>query len=102
MPKRSVPYNEALFPMLKDDPELAMAYLNECLEDDDPRIFLLAFKDVAEARGLTIKEIADKTGFNRETLYRTLSKKGNPEWKTLKALLNVLGLKLTVEKAGTG
>lgn len=33
------------------DPKEAAAYLDACLEDDDPHVFLLALKDVAEARG---------------------------------------------------
>jgi DNA-binding phage protein len=31
------------------DPELATAYLNEALSDPDPRIFLLALKNVCKA-----------------------------------------------------
>jgi DNA-binding phage protein len=30
------------------------------------------------------------------TLYRTLSKQGNPELRTLRALLDVMGLRLSV------
>ena len=33
----------------------------------------------------------------REHIYRMLSEKGNPELKTLKNLLNALGLKLAIE-----
>lgn len=42
-----------------EDPNEAAAYLDACLEDDDPHVFLLALKDVAEARGewATIKRI---------------------------------------------
>jgi DNA-binding phage protein len=33
------------------DPELACAYLNEALADEDQRVFLLALKDVRAAQG---------------------------------------------------
>ena len=34
---------------------------------------------------------------SRESLYRTLSRKGNPRFSTLEAVLESLGLKLSVE-----
>ena len=43
-------YQEKLLQDLQD-PELASAYLNEALKDEDPRIFLLALKNVCEAQG---------------------------------------------------
>jgi len=33
------------------DPAEAVGYLNACLEDGDPEVFLLALRDVARARG---------------------------------------------------
>ncbi|MFA6263175.1 MAG: hypothetical protein WCW33_00960 [Candidatus Babeliales bacterium] len=42
-------YQEKLVQDLKD-PILACAYLNEALLDDDPRIFLLALKNVYSAQ----------------------------------------------------
>lgn len=41
-------YKEHLLKSL-EDPNEAAAYLDACLEDDDPHVFLLALKDVAEA-----------------------------------------------------
>jgi probable addiction module antidote protein len=40
--------------------------------------------------------IAEKTHLSRETLYRTLSTRGNPTIKTLSAVLKATGLKLGV------
>jgi len=40
--------------------------------------------------------LARKTGLSRETLYRTLSKRGNPRLDTLAAILAAFGLRLTV------
>ena len=42
--------------------------------------------------------ISGKTGLNRETLHRTLSRTGNPTLKTLQKIVDALGLKLQAEK----
>ena len=70
-------------------------YLNAALEDGSPEVFLLALKDVAQAKG--IAEIARATNLNRENLYRILSHKGNPKLKSLSSVLHSVGLKLCVE-----
>ena len=72
---RSVPYDDYLIESLKDH-RLAEAYLNAALEEDDPRVFLLALRNVAEARGMT--KLAARSKLNRESLYKMLSKRGNP------------------------
>ncbi len=41
-------YQEKLLQDLQD-PELASLYLSEALKDEDPRVFLLALKNVHEA-----------------------------------------------------
>ena len=50
---------------------------------------------MAESRG-GVARIAEKTGLNREALYRTLSKRGNPQLRSLTAILNATGLRLSV------
>ena len=97
MAKQTIPYEEILYQDLQDPAEAA-AYLNAALEDefeDGPEVFLLALRDVAKARG--IRQIAHHTQLSRESLYRTLSRKGNPRLSTLGAVLESVGLKLTVE-----
>ena len=95
MAKRSVDYRETLIESLKDPAE-AIAYLRAALEDDDmPEVFLLALRNVAEARGM--QWLAREAHLNRESLYRMLSEKGNPEMRSLCALLNALGLRLALE-----
>ncbi len=44
-----------------------------------------------------IAEIAKKTQLNRQNLYKTLSKTGNPKVKTLQSVLGSLGFRLSVE-----
>jgi probable addiction module antidote protein len=93
---RSVAYDDYLTESLKS-PRRAGAYLNAALEEDDPRVFLAALRDVARARG--ISEVASKSRLNRESLYKMLSKRGNPSLHSLGALLRSLGFKLAVKKA---
>jgi probable addiction module antidote protein len=77
------------------DPAEAVEYLNACLEDGDPRVFLLALRDVARARG-GVAKLAEATELNREHLYRMLSENGNPELSSLEVLLDALGFRLSV------
>jgi probable addiction module antidote protein len=77
------------------NPDEAAHYLNACLEDEDARVFLLALRDVAEARG-GIRALSAGTRLNRESLYRMLSKSGNPSLDSLAAVLNACGLRLAV------
>lgn len=94
MSKASRPYKEALLEDLKDSSEAA-EYLTASLEDTDPEVFLLALRDVAEAHGL--KRLAEGAQLNRESMYRMLSERGNPQLSSLTAVLHQLGLRLAVE-----
>lgn len=77
------------------DAEFAAEYLNAANEDDDPKTYLTALRKVVEARG-GMASVADKAELSRETLYRTLSVRGNPTIKTLTAVLKATGLKFGV------
>lgn len=94
MAKGAKSYEESLIESLKNPAE-ASAYLQAALEDGEPQVFMLALKNVAIALG-GVADLAKKTKLNRETLYRTLSKKGNPELKTLNSVLSALGLEITI------
>ena len=95
MAKRITTYQEDLIESLKD-PREAAAYLNAAIEDGDRALFLLALRNVAEAHG-GMSAVSQKAQLNRESLYRMLSKKGNPEIKSIFTLLESMGLKLTIE-----
>lgn len=77
------------------DPETAAAYLSIAAKEDDPGAFLLALRNVTEAMG-GVSKIAARTGLNRQQLYRTLSKEGNPELRSLTKILDASGLQLVV------
>jgi len=74
------------------------AYIEAMLEDGDARAVPVALRTVAKAVG-GMAALADKTGLSRETLYRTLSERGNPRLDTLAAILAAFGLRLTVRQA---
>jgi len=91
---KTVSYNEHLTKRLKN-PKEAAAYLNAALEDEDPRVFLVALKDVAEAHG-GLTKLAKEAELNRENLYRTLSPKGNPRLDSLVSILYVFNLHISI------
>lgn len=93
----SVPRRPHLLAWLHD-PKNAAAYIEVALTEGDSGDLLHALRNVAEARG-GIAHIAEKTGLNREALYRTLSKRGNPQLKSLAAILGATGLRLSVTPA---
>jgi probable addiction module antidote protein len=95
MAKKTTTYQEDLIEALKDSREAA-AYLNAAMEEGDRELFLLALRNVAEAHG-GMAAIAEKAKLNRESMYRMLSKKGNPEIKSILNLLHSMGLKMSIE-----
>jgi probable addiction module antidote protein len=100
MPKptrRTESYRENLLESLKN-PDEAACYLNACLEDEDARVFLMALRDVADAHG-GVRAVSSAAQLNRESLYRMLSKSGNPSLDSLAAVLGACGLRLAVQSA---
>ncbi len=89
----SAAYEEILLEDLKAPAEAA-AYLQAALEDEDPAVFLLALRQVAQAQGMA--NVARKAHVGRESLYKTLSENGNPELRTINSLLHAMGLRLSV------
>jgi probable addiction module antidote protein len=89
-------HEEALAESLRDDSELAAAYLDAVLQDGDQDEFLLALRRLSNARG-GLPAVAARARLNPTTLYRTLSARGNPELKSMRALLRAMGLRLSVE-----
>ncbi len=89
----SVPYEDGLMKRLKE-PEYAAGYLKACCEDGEES-FLIALRDVAKA--YSFSKVSQKAKLGRESLYKALSKKGNPTLSTLNSVLDIVGLKLSVE-----
>jgi probable addiction module antidote protein len=93
MPKRTRSYREGLLASLADTQEAAH-YLEAALEESS-ELFLVALRDVAEARQMA--KVAKDAGVAREALYRMLSESGNPTLSSLSSILKSLGLRLSVD-----
>jgi probable addiction module antidote protein len=80
---------------LGENPGFAAEYLSAVLEDGEPGEVMSALRRVSEACG-GVPRVAMDAELNAKTLYRTLSPKGNPELKSLMAILAALNLKLAI------
>lgn len=98
MTKKKIVYRDFQEFLLENlqDPEEAAAYLKAALADEDERIFLLALRDVLEARGGSIADLAEETNLNKQNLYRMLSTKGNPRLTSLKTVLHAIGFEMDI------
>jgi probable addiction module antidote protein len=89
--KKTVKFEEILAGHL-EEPEQAAKYLTACYEEG-PDVFLQGLRDVVEAQG-GMTRTARRAKLNRESLYRQLSRRGNPSFTSLNAVLDALGLRL--------
>jgi probable addiction module antidote protein len=94
-PKPSMSFDETRSQILQD-PHTAATYLDECLADGNLELFTESLRHVAKARLGGIAPLAETTALGRETLYRTLSKQGNPRLDTLNKVLSAVGLRLSI------
>ena len=90
----SVPYEPWLIEQLKQ-PAHAAAYLEAVIEDGDQAALMLALRQIAQAQG-GVAAIARKAKLTREATYKILSKAGNPELRSFRALLRATGLRIAV------
>jgi len=97
MPVRS--NDEAMAEMYRDDPAFAVAALNDILEDPTSSYgeLLIAMRQMAKAFG-GVTSVAGKADLNATQLYRTLSADGNPELRSLVAILKAMGMRLAVQR----
>jgi probable addiction module antidote protein len=80
---------------LRRDPAFAAEYINAVLQDGNERELLVALRRLADALG-GVASVAEAAGVNKTSLYRALSKSGNPEIKTLRSVLRAMRLGLAV------
>ena len=92
-PSRS--HEAATIESFRKDPTFTAEYLNAVLADGDQDEVMLALRRLLQAFG-GVAKVAKTAELNATTLYRTLSPKGNPEMKSLTALLRALGMQLAV------
>ena len=88
---KTVSYKTSLNRRLADR-RYAAGYLSACLAQGRAE-FLLGLRDVVDAHG-GIGKLAEKSGLHRVSLYRLLSKKGNPSIDSVIEILAALGIEL--------
>ena len=89
-------HEEAKIESFRNDRDYAAEYLNAVLEDGNQEELLETLRYMAQAFG-GVSQLAEETNLNATTLYRTLSRKGNPELKSLTAILKAMGMRLAVQ-----
>ena len=81
---------------LESEEDMA-AYLNVALDEGDLGLILATLGDIARARRMAV--VAQEAGLGRESLYKSLSANGNPEFATVLKVMRSLGLRLQVAVA---
>ena len=94
---KTLPWDPADY--LEDSGDV-VAYLEAAFEDGDPQVIAGALGDVARSKGMTA--VAAKSGLGRESLYKALSRDGNPGFATVLGVLKALGLRLHPSPGGEG
>lgn len=81
------------------DPAEAAAYVEAIIEERSQPALMLALRQVAMAQG-GVAALARRAKVTREAAYRILSTSGNPELRSLTAILEAAGLRLSVKPIG--
>jgi probable addiction module antidote protein len=88
-------HEDATVESFRHDPKFAAEYLDAILADGDQEEILMALRYMAKAFG-GVRGLANGTNLNATSLYRTLSTSGNPELRSLRSVLAMMGLRLSV------
>jgi len=88
---KTTPFNPMDF--FRSDAEIA-EYLSEAYQDNDPAVFIVALGHVVKHKGLA--QLAEETGLNRESLYKTFNGKVQPKWDTVHRLLRAMKVELSI------
>ena len=70
-------------------------YLVTFFEEDGTDGLITALGNIARKKGMT--KVAEMAGVSRQSLYRTLGEKGNPNFSTVNKVIEALGLKITFQ-----
>jgi len=94
-------YDEWVADVLRQEKNGADEYVKiafeEYFKDGNEKTLLIMLGQAAKAK-MGFKNLAEKTGLNRESLYKTLSPRGNPKLHTIKLVLGALGYELKLHK----
>lgn len=78
-----------------NDEQDAIDYLDAVAETGDPTLMQAALGDIARARGMG--RIAAEAGVGRESLYKSLSREGNPSFQTIVKVVRALGGRISIQ-----
>ena len=76
-----------------DSEEIIEEYLLVVCEDGTPAEIARALGTIARARRIT--DLADKTGLDRQTIYKALDGETNPRYSTITKIAEAMGLQLS-------
>ena len=93
---KSRKFGDHLHEMLQDS-EFAVVYVQATLEASGVEEFLYALREVAMAQS-GVRKVAEESQRGRESLYKSLSKQGNPRIRTLDDIPHALGMRLAVTR----
>ena len=86
-------YDPAEYINSKDD---VLAFLEGALEKNDPDFLLRTIDHIARSKGMA--KLARELNIDRAGLYKALAPDGNPSFKTVFKLLDLLGMRIKVER----
>ena len=73
-----------------------IAFLEEAIEENDPDFLLRTIGHIARSKGMT--QLAKELNIDRKGLYKALAPDGNPSFKTVFKLIELLGLRIKLEQ----
>jgi probable addiction module antidote protein len=73
-----------------------ISLLKVALEENDPDFLLRIVGYICRSKGMT--QIAKELGVDRKGLYKSLAPDGNPSFKTIFRLFDILGLQINLEQ----
>jgi probable addiction module antidote protein len=96
---KDISHDNAMAELFREDLAAAAATLDAILADGDQGEMLVTLRQMTKAFG-GMPAVAKAAELNATQLYRTLSQKGNPEVRSLNAVLRTMGLRLAVQPLG--
>ena len=79
-----------------NDTEDVAAFLEEAIGENDPDFLLRTVGHIVRSKGMA--QVARELGLDRKGLYKSLAPDGNPSFRTVFRLLDLLGLQIRLER----
>lgn len=77
------------------NPDFAAEYLAAALEENDEKFLTQALAQLVRIHGSS--RVAEETGIARQALYKMFSSEGNPSYKNISKILDVMGMEFTIQ-----